>query len=334
MGWRQIGCACLVAFLATNVAFGQPLVAAMVRPVVEAELEVPAEEARDPFASELANGRITRGFIRHRMIHFTFDDGPRLDTTPALLDHLDEAGVRATFFVVARGFDGRNRVDRAKAELLRDVARRGHTIGAHTYDHSRLTSLGEEAIVDQLVRSEEIIERVLGDRPVLFRAPYGARDARVDQALADRGYTHVLWNITSADVSSRSADQVVSAFRDSLDRRERHPRGPGGIVLLHDTKPWVVEAFPQMINELRDRNCGLLEEEGEELWDVLDDASFFHQERGESASQHARTVELEEAIVEARQEVLREEARAWCEARDANDVPNADANADASDGAN
>ncbi|MAT24720.1 MAG: hypothetical protein CMN31_11930 [Sandaracinus sp.] len=272
------------------------------------------EEAseRDPFASSLAGGRLMRGFARHRVLHFTFDDGPRPDTTPRLLAHLDEHGVKATFFVVARGFDGRHRMDRRRAAILRDIAARGHTIGAHTFDHSRLTALEDDAVRAQLTRSEAAFEAVLGGRPVLFRAPYGARDARVDALVAERGYTQVLWNTTAGDVRARSAEEVLEAWRASLDRRERHPRGPGGVVLLHDTKPWVVNAFPAMMKELRTRNCALLEQEGEELWDVLDDLSVFHQARGADVSARARTVELDAEWVARRQARLRREARAYC----------------------
>lgn len=266
--------------------------------------------ALDPTRADLGEGRMTRGFIRHRVLHFTFDDGPRLDTTPRLLEHLDHYGVTATFFVVARGFDGTNPTDQRKAELLRDIAQRGHTIGGHTYDHSRLTSLDDEAVLAQLTRSEAIFEEVLGARPHVFRAPYGARDGRVDALLAQRGYTHVLWNITSKDVSSRTAEEVAQAFRDSLDLRERHPRGPGGVVLLHDTKPWVVDAFPMMMEELRSRNCALLETD-EELWDVAGDLSLFHQDG--DATERARTVELDEELVAARQAVVRAEAETYCQ---------------------
>ena len=270
-------------------------------------------DAPDPFAAHLRDGAITRGFVRHRVLHFTFDDGPRLDTTPVLLDHLDRYGVKATFFVVARGFDGRNRVDRAKADVVRDIAARGHLIGNHTFDHARLTDISDEAVIGQLVRSEKILTAVLGDRPWLFRAPFGARDARVDALVSERGYTHVLWNTTSGDVTHRTAEGVLEEFRASLERRERHPRGAGGIVLLHDTKPWVVEAFPSMMEELRARNCALLADEDEELWDVLPDPSVFHQERGEDASRQARTVELDPEWVAARQQVLRAEAHELCQ---------------------
>ena len=271
--------------------------------------ETPAPPTHDPLARALAGGRITRGFVRHRMLHFTFDDGPRLDTTPRLLDELDRHGVKATFFVVARGFDGTNASDRAKAAMLREVARRGHVIGAHTYDHSNLVRLDDAGVLSQLDAQERAFEAVLGGRPTLFRPPYGARDARVDALLAARGYTQMLWNVTARDVESRTGEEVAAAFARSLDVRERHPRGPGGIVVLHDTKPWVVDAFPAMMAELTRRNCALLAA-GEELWDVLDDPTIFH-EAGDGTRMQS-TARVDPAFVEVRQARLRESHAQRC----------------------
>jgi peptidoglycan-N-acetylglucosamine deacetylase len=218
-------------------------------------------------------------------------------------------GVRATFFVVARGFEGTSATHRAKAALLREIARRGHVIGAHTHDHSNLVRLDDAGVLAQLDAQERAFEHVLGGRPALFRPPYGARDARVDALLAERGYTQVLWNVTARDVESRSGEEVAAAFAQSLDLRERHPRGPGGIVVLHDTKPWVVEAFPAIMAELTRRNCELLAA-GEELWDVLDDPSVFHEAGDGTRMQREARVAPE--VVAARQAQLRREHEARC----------------------
>lgn len=256
-------------------------------------------EPHDAFAEHLAGGRTTRGMVPHRELHFTFDDGPRLDTTPILLDHLDALGIRATFFVVTRGFDGTNRVDEAKAAIARDIIRRGHILGGHTHTHRDLTTLSLADLRDELDTAEATFESVLGGRPALFRAPFGARNRMVNRELLRRGYTHMLWNITSGDTTSRRPSDIVEAFERSLDIREHHSRGKGGIVLLHDTNTRVVEAFPAMIEVLQRRNCELLEA-GEELWDVLDTPDAFIAPRGEEAA-----LGLDDATREVRQAALR-----------------------------
>ncbi len=271
--------------------------------------DAPAEEAPDALASDMADGRRTRGFVQHRVLHFTFDDGPREETTRAILDHLDHYGMKATFFVVGRQLAGPHH--RAQRALLREMAARGHTIGTHTWDHSNLTGLTDEEIAAQLDQSEAAFEETFGARPWLIRPPYGARTARVDALLASRHYTSVLWNISSYDTMTRDPEEMLARFRAQLDQQERHPRGPGGIVLLHDTHEHTVEAFPLFVEELRARNCALLEQEGEELWDVANDPRIFFQ-ASTADGRMATSVRLDDEAIAARQAIVRAQAEAYC----------------------
>ncbi len=62
----------------------------------------------------------------------TFDDGPGSapDKTPAVLDALEAAGARATFFLVG------GQVGQAPA-LVREIIDRGHEVGVHARGHFR-----------------------------------------------------------------------------------------------------------------------------------------------------------------------------------------------------
>src|SRR4051794_37773066 len=62
-------------------------------------------------------------------VALTFDDGLSADTTPRVLDLLDEAGAKATFFVVAR------KLDTARKLIARDAVARGHAVACHSFDH-------------------------------------------------------------------------------------------------------------------------------------------------------------------------------------------------------
>ena len=257
--------------------------------------------------AELGGGRIVTGIAAHRTLHFTFDDGPSRAHTRALLDELDRRHVHATFFLVARRLE--HPADRA---LAVEIAERGHTIGLHSYRHDRLDGRTAAELERDLDASEALFTETFGARPVLFRPPYGHHDETLDTVLAARGYTEVLWNLHGGDVTARSADEVVATFSAMLDRGERDPRGAGGVVLLHDTHGWTLEAFPRLMDELDTRNCAALAR-GEELWDVADDLSAWHQERGRaSATRSARRMRMEESAWQARQDALRAEAEARC----------------------
>jgi peptidoglycan/xylan/chitin deacetylase (PgdA/CDA1 family) len=67
-------------------------------------------------------------------VAITIDDGPDPAVTPAVLDQLDAAGARATFFCIAA---------RAAAQpaLLREIVRRGHAVQNHSHGHRHHFSL-------------------------------------------------------------------------------------------------------------------------------------------------------------------------------------------------
>ena len=262
----------------------------------------------------LEDGRVIGGESSQRVILFTFDDGPERRTTPDLLDMLDRYGIRAVFFVTVDRLEGPGNRIREQRELLKEIVARGHIIGNHTVTHRQLPLMTTEAIVAELDTADRVLEELVGVRPRLFRPPGGSRSPRTDRILAERGYTQMLWSHGTGDFQVRSAEDVVSIFRRVLERRERDEGVRGGVVLMHDTHPWTVEAFPRIMDELQRRNCELLAE-GEELYDVVGDPALFYTARDSAEpGTLAPHLELPPAVHARRQADRRAEARRRCEA--------------------
>lgn len=267
---------------------------------------------------DFRGGRMVRGHLRQRVLHFTFDDGPRPETTGPLLDHLDAAGVRATFFVVARQLGGRGARRERNVAMVRETLRRGHQVGFHGLDHSAFSRLDAAALERQFTVGEAVFARAIGRRPFLVRPPYGRHDRASDRLVVRRGYTQVMWGITAADTTQNTARGVVDAFAQSLRQRERNPRIRGGVVLLHDTHRWVVDAFPQLVATVHARNCALLARGAdEELWDIAPDLTPFFEARrpGDAVERESQRVGYPSAVQAARQTRLRAETAQRCAAR-------------------
>jgi peptidoglycan/xylan/chitin deacetylase (PgdA/CDA1 family) len=245
------------------------------------------------------SGLTIRGGTTHRAILFTFDDGPSRRTTPRLLDILDGLGIKAVFFVKTESFGNGNPWEREHAEIVREIVRRGHTIGNHTETHRQLPLLRNAAIEAELAVSERKIQRAIGRKPRLIRPPGGALSARVEQLLGEHGYTSVMWALYGGDLEVSTPEDVVRTFFRVLDRREQEVGDRGGIVLMHDTKSHSVDAVPRLVSALQKRNCKLLEDD-EELYDIVDDLGYF-------IPGHEPDQTLEE-----RQEELRERTRRAC----------------------
>ena len=61
-------------------------------------------------------------------IFLTFDDGPRPEVTPWVLDMLDKYNAKATFFCIGKNVE-------LFPELFEEIKRRGHAVGNHSYSH-------------------------------------------------------------------------------------------------------------------------------------------------------------------------------------------------------
>lgn len=102
------------------------------------------------------------------------------DALPRLLDELDGLGLRATFFVEGINCE-------LNPDAVREIARRGHEIGAHGWRHEAWDGL-EPARERQLLERATAAFRSLGIDPVAFRPPGGGLTSSTAGLLRELGY--------------------------------------------------------------------------------------------------------------------------------------------------
>ncbi len=166
-------------------------------------------------------------------VFLTFDDGPG-PSTPALLDVLAVAGVRATLFMLGANIEQHR-------EIAIRAAREGHELGNHTYSHARPTEISEAAFAAELDRTDALIAGVLreagvtaSDRPRV-RLPYGTfeADPRVAMLVA-LGREHTGWTADFGDWRDDSEPAELAA-RIRAHIVEQHARGEDAVLDLHDS---------------------------------------------------------------------------------------------------
>jgi peptidoglycan/xylan/chitin deacetylase (PgdA/CDA1 family) len=168
-----------------------------------------------------------------KYVALTFDDGPRPDTTGRLLDGLLERGAAATFFVIGQQVQGNE-------ALLQRMEAEGHQIGNHTYSHIRLQTAEKDTVIEEIHKTEVVLQEAVGAGSYWLRPPYGMIG---EQRAALVKTPMVYWSVDPQDWKLLDAGKVAAAVMGCVK--------PGDIVLLHDFYPSSVDAALTIVDQLQ-----------------------------------------------------------------------------------
>jgi peptidoglycan/xylan/chitin deacetylase (PgdA/CDA1 family) len=156
----------------------------------------------------------------YKAVALTFNDGPSPQNTPALLELLAANKAHATFFCIG------DRVN-LHHELVQRIAREGHEVENHTFQHSTFTQFySEQRLRNDLSRAQTAIERATGKPPRFFRPPMGFTNRRLFRVTKELGLTVAGCSIRALDRRSKSPEKIVRRIMEQVR--------PGAIILMHD----------------------------------------------------------------------------------------------------
>ena len=170
-----------------------------------------------------------------KCVSLTFDAAWGNEDTVTLIDILDAYGVKATFFVV--GFWAERYPESVKA-----LAEAGHEVMTHSDDHAHFNQLTKQQIIANLDAGCDKIETITGERPTLFRAPYGEYNNLVIETAAEQGLTTIQWDVDSLDWKDLSASDITRRVKENVQ--------PGSIILFHNAALHTPEALPGILDWL------------------------------------------------------------------------------------
>jgi|KBSSwiStaDraftv2_1062776.scaffolds.fasta_scaffold147158_2 peptidoglycan/xylan/chitin deacetylase (PgdA/CDA1 family) len=179
-------------------------------------------------------------FLRLREVVLTFDDGPQVGFTHAILDALAAQCTKATFFSIGKMAAG-------MPEIIRDVAKAGHTIGTHTWSHADLSKAkSEDDWKDEIEKGFSAVKRAVG-APIapFFRYPVLKDTKDTLQYLGGRNIAVFSVDLDTFDYKFRNPDQFVKQAIDRLERKGK------GIILMHDVQPVTAKALPRLLAEIK-----------------------------------------------------------------------------------
>lgn len=168
-----------------------------------------------------------------KLVALTFDDGPHASCTEKLLEGLRERNVKATFFLIGKSIEG-------KEKIVKQMAQDGHLIGSHTFNHVQLTKIPVEDACNEILMTNEAIFQVTGKTVEYIRPPYGSWDSRLECAV---NMKEVGWTVDPRDWKVKNTDTIVKHVLSHVE--------DGSIILLHDVYDTSVEAAFRIIDTLK-----------------------------------------------------------------------------------
>jgi peptidoglycan/xylan/chitin deacetylase (PgdA/CDA1 family) len=190
---------------------------------------------------------VSHGDRSSRKVALTFDMGGRLDPALDILGYLIDSDVRATIFPT--GLTGTT-TDEGMAVLeLVAEHRDAFVLGNHSWSHPDFRELDDEAMRDQLDRTEAgILELINVSTKPYFRPPYGALDDQIPATVgaAGWGYT-VLWDVDTIDWKLEADGGPTT--QQIVDTVLAKAQG-GSIVLMHLGGYHTLDALPGILSGL------------------------------------------------------------------------------------
>jgi peptidoglycan/xylan/chitin deacetylase (PgdA/CDA1 family) len=159
-----------------------------------------------------------------KLIALTFDDGPNVALTGAVLDKLEAHDVPASFFLI-----GQN-INAGTQPVLQRAASLGCEFENHSFGFNSLTGLTREAIEMSVGNTTAAIEQFTDDSPVFFRPPNLAVDALMYEVIDYPFAGGILGRDYPAEFGG---DPTIQAVSDTVLNGAQD----GSIILLHDVQP-------------------------------------------------------------------------------------------------
>jgi peptidoglycan/xylan/chitin deacetylase (PgdA/CDA1 family) len=181
-------------------------------------------------------------FLRDHEVVLTFDDGPWLENTPAVLKTLADQCTTGIFFSIGKHAT-------YYPEILKQVYNAGHTIGTHTWSHATLTNkkLTEDQRKEEIEKGISAVKWALGGASPapFFRFPALQHPPEMVTYLGTRNIAIFSCDLDSFDFKAKNAQQVIDVTFKKLDKLGK------GIILMHDFHKHTAEALPELLRRLK-----------------------------------------------------------------------------------
>lgn len=175
------------------------------------------------------------------VVLLTVDDAPDKYALE-MAKTLKALNVKAIFFVNGHFLD----TPEEKA-ILKAIYEMGFEIGNHTMTHSNLKKLSEETQYREIVELSNLVEKITGERPKFFRAPFGANTEYSKQLVLEEKMVLMNWTYGYDFMEGYMSREAITDIMVNTSLLHN-----GANLLMHD-REWTNEALADIVNGLQEK---------------------------------------------------------------------------------
>lgn len=170
-----------------------------------------------------------------KQVAITFDAAWTNQDTDEIIKILKKHNATATFFIVG---------DWAEKfpESVKAFYDAGHTIANHSDTHKAFSKSSREEIRKEIVKCNEKLEKITGEKVTLLRAPSGDYTQESLEVAKSLGMFTIQWNCDSLDYTKISIEEIVNRVVKGTSN--------GSIILFHNGVENTAPALDKALTEL------------------------------------------------------------------------------------
>ena len=169
-------------------------------------------------------------------IAFTMNCAWNADDIDSILETLKNNDVHITFFMVGDWVD-------KYPEAVKKIYEAGHEIGSHSNTHPHVNNLTAEKNLEEIQLSVNKIEKITGNKTILYRAPYGEYNDTVIKTAQENGYYTIQWNLDTLDYEGLTGEEMWNRIKNKLDK--------GSIILSHNGTKHTADSLDMLIKNIK-----------------------------------------------------------------------------------
>ena len=117
--------------------------------------------------------------------------------------------------------------------------------GSHSDTHPHVNNLSYEKNIEEIEKSNDKIENIIGKRTNLYRAPYGEYNNTVIKSATDKGYYTIQWSLDTLDYTGLTGDEMWNRLDSKLSS--------GDIILMHNGTEHTADSLDMLLKNIKQK---------------------------------------------------------------------------------